>query len=190
MNGWSVASDLFEVQVRGALRLAARLVPKKVGTEWFAVSYDWHKVVILPGHNDNHIVVVDFGRANTSKSCELPAFPDGYLTEQWLADLPGVGQSFVGRTAGTRDHLYAIKLDASTPCVDIHDKDLSRKKTLLPALDGRVFRSAGLRLTNRATICRLRLVVGWVNVSSAVDCAEPAGPDIHLRERRKTVHED
>ena len=73
---------------------------------------------------------------------------------------------------------------------DIHDKDLSREKTLLPALDGRVFRSAGLGLTDRATICRLRLVASWVNVSCAVDCAEPAGPDIHLRERVKAVHED
>ena len=73
---------------------------------------------------------------------------------------------------------------------DIHDKDLSRKNTLLPALDGRVFRSAGWGPTNRATICRLRPVTGWVNVSCAVDCAEPAGPDIHLRERSETVHED
>lgn len=118
MNGWSVASDLFEVQAGGDLRLAARLVPQKVGTEWIAVSYDWRKAVIVPGHNDNRVVVIDFDRADASRSCELPAFSDGHLAEQWLADLPGVGQSFVGHTAGTRDHLYAIKLDASTPCVD------------------------------------------------------------------------
>jgi hypothetical protein len=73
---------------------------------------------------------------------------------------------------------------------NIHDKALSRKNTLLPALDGRVFRSADLGPRRNATICRLRPDITRVHVSRAVVCAEPAGPDIHLQERVGTVRED
>jgi hypothetical protein len=116
LNGWHAATDLFEVQTNGELRLAAKVVPEKSGTLWMSASYEWRKLVILPGTGYDHIIVIDFDRPGASKTCDLPKFPNRSLDDQWLADLPGAGQSFVGETSGTEIGFYALKLDASTPC--------------------------------------------------------------------------
>ncbi len=112
LNGWHAATDLFEVQANGELRLAAKIVPEKSGTLWMSASYDWRKLVILPGSDSSRIIVVDFDRPGVSKICDLLKFPD----DKWLADLPGTGPSFVGETTGTEIGFYAVKLNASTPC--------------------------------------------------------------------------
>ena len=71
-------------------------------------------------------------------------------------------------------------IGASKKKNDIHDKGLSRKKTLLPALDGG-FLKRPTSCTCAVTICFCRPVADWVHAV--------AGPDIHLREQR-AVHED
>jgi hypothetical protein len=98
----------------GAIIATAEVVPESIGTEWIAVSYDFRKALFLS--LDSNALVVDLDSATLVKKCKLPS--DGSLIEQWLADVPGRGQTFEWYTGVGRDDNYyhSLVLDSPRTC--------------------------------------------------------------------------
>lgn len=98
--------------------------------EWIGISYDARKAVLLSKFPSHKIVVVDFGSASVTKSCDAPEPAPGaaaFPFEEWLADVPGRGLMYVEElgTDGLRtaaDAARAISVpremlvDPSVPC--------------------------------------------------------------------------
>jgi hypothetical protein len=123
------ATSLYRVKEDSVQRVGKDLVSRGVGIEWIGFSYDWRKAVIVARHDytntdmeySDSIVVIDFDRVPTMKSCKIPHLTEALWMNSWLADTPA-GPSYEWYDSGDdlrRDvFVKGMLLDAAIPCAE------------------------------------------------------------------------
>ncbi len=119
----SYAASLFRVEGDSVRQVGEDLIRQATGAEWFAVSYDWRKVVIRSrdakdDKTSNSVTVIDFDKAPAMKRCKVPD-TNMALIYSWLGDTPA-GPSYEWFEGGDDPYKdIAVKgmlLDTSLPC--------------------------------------------------------------------------
>jgi len=126
-------TTLLELSGDGSIKSVAQVLPggRDGGTEWIDVSYDARKAVFRSKPPSHKIVVVDLDSASVVKTCEPPPPPAGMVAfpfEEWLADIPGQGLTYVedlatpGLTAAELDRQISapreMLVDPAVPCAE------------------------------------------------------------------------
>lgn len=121
----SYAASLFRVEGDSVRQVGKDLVPQATGAEWFGLSYDWRKAVIVSRYtkddnSSNSIMVIDFDKAPAMKRCRVPD-TNMALIFSWLAE-SAAGQSYEWFESGDDPFkdtaINGMLLDTSLPCKD------------------------------------------------------------------------